>query len=58
MYEYKVVYHHFWKENQIEEVLNQYAKDGYRIVTVTQNVFHPDLKGCIMIVLEKEKKDE
>ncbi len=58
MYEYKVVYKNVWKENQLEEILNEYAKEGYRIVNVTHNVFHPDMMGQAMIVLEKEKNKE
>ena len=58
MYEYKVVYKNVWKEKEPEEILNEYAKDGYRVVSVTQDIFHLDMKGCIMIVLEREKKDE
>ena len=58
MYEYKVVYKNVWKEKEPEEILNEYAKDGYRVVSVTQDIFHHDMKGCIMIVLEREKKDE
>lgn len=58
MYEYKVVYKNVWKEKEPEELLNDYAKDGYRVVSVTHNPFHPDMKGYFMIVLEREKKDE
>lgn len=56
-YEYKI-YDNILGDSALEDEINILAKEGWRIIKITQRLVKQDKKYCVRIWLEREWKEK